>query len=472
MRVTTLGTGSADGWPNPFCRCTSCESERAAGRSRRPSAALVDDVILIDCGPTTPHLPPHLTLAAVEHVLLTHGHPDHLHPAFLLTRDWTHPGTELHVWGPASAIDLCRDWCGPDSAVVLHEVRPGMHWTLTTSVGDFAVAALEARHAHGDGDIHAEQAVLYRVSGPDGASMLYATDTGPFDPVEIGLLPDPLDVALIDETFGDTTDHGTGHLDLATLPAQLERLRTHGAVDSRTRVLATHLSHHNPPSADLAARLEAMGVELASDFDVIDTARRQAPAAAGVRAVDQHILVLGGARSGKSTFAESLLLDVPEVTYIATGGSRPGDAEWLARVAAHRARRPDTWTTVETSDVCTALDRAEGPVLVDCLALWLTARLDGLDAWSRLDAGEWTSILDDAGREIAALAAALRACRRTVVLVSNEVGMGVVPATASGRLFADLLGALNAAVADACDRTVLMVAGRPLVLDGPTGDRA
>lgn len=457
MRLTLLGTGSADGWPNPFCRCDSCRAERAAGRTRRPSSALLDGVILIDAGPTTPHLPPRLDLTDVEHVLITHGHPDHLHPAFLLTRSWTHPEELLHVWGPASAIALCRDWCGPQSRVELHEVQAGDEWSLSTRVGDYRVHATQARHAHGDGDIHAEQALLHLVTTPDDGMLLYATDTGPFDPVDVSLPPSRVDVVLIDATFGDTLDHATGHLDLATLPRQVESLRAHGTIGAGTRVIATHLSHHNPPSRELSSRLATIGVELRDDFDVIDTRSH------GSRR--HHTLVLGGTRSGKSSYAEAALRGRPDVTYVATGGTRDGDVEWQARVDAHRARRSPSWSTLETTDVTAALAHGVGPVLVDCLALWLTAQLDDLDAWARLDAGEWATILDDGRHRIDALVAALRATPREVVLVSNEVGMSIVPMTPAGRLFSDLLGVLNLEVSSVCDRTVLMVAGRPLVLD-------
>lgn len=455
MRVLLLGTGSADGWPNPFCTCSSCTAERRLGRSRRPSSAVVDDLILIDCGPTTPHLPAPLDLMGVEHLLITHGHPDHLHPAFLLTRTWTHPDRMLHVWGPASAIELCRDWCGPSSRVSLHAVGAGENWILPTEAGDYRVGAVKSRHAHGDGDVHAEQALLYVLTDPDGRTLLYATDTGPFDPTEIGLPAAPADIVLIDATFGDTLDHGTGHHDLATLPDQLARLRAHGVVTSTTRTIATHLSHHNPPSHELSARLAEMGIELAEDFDVIDTPGDR-PAT--------RTLVLGGTRSGKSSHAEALLGDRPDVIYIATGGSREEDPEWRARIAAHRARRPMTWTTVESTDIASTLDQADGPVLIDCLALWLTAQLDAMNAWHRLGSGEWSSLVEEGGTRIDALIDALMHCPQDVVLVSNEVGMSVVPMTPSGRLFADLLGMLNMRVSGICRRTVLMVAGRPWVL--------
>jgi DNA processing protein len=96
MRIHLLGTGSADGWPNPFCHCASCESERAAGRSRTSSAALVDGVLLIDPGPTATNAATRagIGLARVAHVLITHGHPDHIAAASLF------PGARIHALAP------------------------------------------------------------------------------------------------------------------------------------------------------------------------------------------------------------------------------------------------------------------------------------------------------------------------------------------------------------------------------------
>ncbi|TDT95593.1 adenosylcobinamide kinase /adenosylcobinamide-phosphate guanylyltransferase [Streptomyces sp. 846.5] len=184
------------------------------------------------------------------------------------------------------------------------------------------------------------------------------------------------------------------------------------------------------------------------------------PAAPGPR----RTLVLGGARSGKSVTAERMLSDRQDVLYVATGGLRDGDAEWAQRVALHQERRPASWRTAETCDLEPLLTaRHPAPLLVDCLSLWLTAAMDDCDAW---DDAVWAAGGEAELRSrTAGLVAAWRSSPRRVVAVSNEVGCGVVPATASGRRFRDELGRLNAAVAAASDEVLLVVAGRALRLD-------
>ncbi|WP_370892716.1 bifunctional adenosylcobinamide kinase/adenosylcobinamide-phosphate guanylyltransferase [Janibacter sp. GXQ6167] len=173
-------------------------------------------------------------------------------------------------------------------------------------------------------------------------------------------------------------------------------------------------------------------------------------------------LITGGIRSGKSDYAESLFADLDSVTYIATGAvPEASDADWSARIAAHRAGRPTAWTTIETTDLPTALNEATGPVLIDSLGTWLTARLDALAAW---DAPEekWGLELRT---EVTELVAALRS-GVDIALVSEEVGMSVVSSNRAGRVFADWLGRINQEVATVCDRVVLVVAGQPLVVKG------
>ena len=148
---------------------------------------------------------------------------------------------------------------------------------------------------------------------------------------------------------------------------------------------------------------------------------------------------------------------------MATAGPRPGEAEWAARVAAHRARRPAGWTTVETCELEPLLRTPGPPLLIDCLSLWLTEAMDRVGAWADRD---WDAPDTPPGgaraalaERTAALVAAFRETPRTVVAVSNEVGSGVVPGTVAGRRFRDELGRLNAAVAAECDQVLLMTAG-------------
>ena len=173
-------------------------------------------------------------------------------------------------------------------------------------------------------------------------------------------------------------------------------------------------------------------------------------------------LVLGGARSGKSTHAEKLatgsLHGAPPqpAVYIAT--AQPGDVEMATRIMAHRARRGAGWTTIEEPlRLGEALEAAAvhgRPVLVDCLTLWLS---------NLMQAG---ADLDEAADD---LVRALEGYAVPVVFVSNEVGLGIVPDTPLGRAFRDAQGRLNMRMAQRADRVVLMAAGLPLIMkDRPT----
>ncbi len=176
----------------------------------------------------------------------------------------------------------------------------------------------------------------------------------------------------------------------------------------------------------------------------------------------QKTLVTGGVRSGKSRYAEALLADAAAVTYVAPGPvpDPATDPEWAARVAAHQAGRPSTWRTVETADVGAAVAGADGAVLIDCLGTWVTAVVDGLGTWEQ-PLVAWRDRFDV---QLDALLAAWQAHEGPVVAVTNEVGMGLVSEHRSGRVFTDLLGRVNQAVAGHCDDVVLVVAGRALHL--------
>ena len=171
------------------------------------------------------------------------------------------------------------------------------------------------------------------------------------------------------------------------------------------------------------------------------------------------ILVLGGIRSGKSEFAESLVADAPVVRYIATAPEGdPEDTEWATRLAAHRARRPGSWTSEETAgeprrlaDVISSAEPNE-TLLVDHLGGWVTVLLDP----DHQPADDLVTVAE--------LAEAIGSSAARVVLVSPEVGLSLVPTTPLGRAFTDALGAVNRAVADACDSVVLVVAGQPVPL--------
>lgn len=183
-------------------------------------------------------------------------------------------------------------------------------------------------------------------------------------------------------------------------------------------------------------------------------------------AAPRRTLVVGGARSGKSGVAERLLAGIAEVVYVATGGERLDDPEWVARVAAHRAARPPTWRTVETTDLSAALRQAPAPggLLIDCLTLWLTAAMDDCGAWDDVTwpAGDARKQLDAAIDEF--VDAWRRAAPGHLVAVSNEVGWGVVPPTVAGRRFQDEMGRLNQRIAAESDEVLLVVAGRTLQL--------
>lgn len=452
MKVRLLGTGSADGWPNPFCRCSSCTTARAEGRLRGQTAALVDDELLLDCGPETPQAAQRagVDLTRLRHVLITHAHPDHCAPAFLLFRSWA-GNAPLDVLGPPDVVEQAAMWVAPDSPVRFVAVAPGERHT----VGRYDVHVLPAAHS--------DAAVLYDVTSPDGR-LLYATDTGPLPDATVAAAAGAsYDVVLLEETFGDKLDHGTDHLDLGSFPEQVRRLRSVGAVTDRTDVLAVHLSHHNPPTAELARRLAAWGARVVDDGTLLGprTSSESRPRAHGSDDVPPCVirtLVIGGARSGKSREAERLLAAEPAVTYVATAYPAGHDDEWSERVRLHRVRRPAHWDTVETLDLVGLLAADGDPLLVDCLTLWLTRVMDRHDAWSD---EAWAATAQKAvAAEIDALVAAWRTASRRVVAVTNEVGQGVVPDSAAGRRFRDVMGRLNADLAAHTEDVRWCVAGR------------
>ncbi|MBO3745627.1 bifunctional adenosylcobinamide kinase/adenosylcobinamide-phosphate guanylyltransferase [Streptosporangiaceae bacterium NEAU-GS5] len=243
-------------------------------------------------------------------------------------------------------------------------------------------------------------------------------------------------------------------IDVLDRPHRLGALRRDGAIGPRTRVVAIGLDHRVPSEAELGRRLAHWGVTAVPDGTVLDGWSGADPAPPPPR----RTLLLGGSRSGKSEEAELRLAGEPEVVYVATGPSRDGDdAAWKARVLAHQERRPAHWRTEETIDLVSLLATETGTLLIDGLGTWLAAVYDELGAWRNGRADLVAARCD-------ALVAAWRQTRARVVAVSDEVGLGVVPATASGLMFRDALGRLNQRLAAESEEAALVVAGRVVAL--------
>jgi len=297
----------------------------------------------------------------------------------------------------------------------------------------------------------------WEVTGPDGARLLY-----PARPGAVPVPPEgarPYDVAFLD-VLGD--------------PFQLGGLRARGLVTGDTTVLAAVADHRVRSEAELRRRCAMWGVGVPGDGARVTPCRY---AKKGV----YRVLVLGGARSGKSERAELRVAAEPDVTYVATGPSGDGDRDWAARVAAHKRRRPSWWRTVETTDLAGVLaDASGGTLLIDGIGTWLAAVLDeagwdedGLDTRGLDTGGLDTGGLDTGGLDaakltgrVAELVAAWRQTSAHVVAVSDETGLGVIPQTPAGRVFRDWLGRVNQALAAESEEAELVVAGRVLSLEG------
>ncbi|MFE7318853.1 bifunctional adenosylcobinamide kinase/adenosylcobinamide-phosphate guanylyltransferase [Streptomyces sp. NPDC057555] len=410
MDLTLLGTGAPLGLPRPDCPCAACATA-VGDEARAATALLVDGALLLDLtpGPAFAAARAGRSLTGVRQVLLSHPHD----------------GPALEV--PAGLPQPARVADGRELALLDgHRVR--------------AVAV----DVPGTG---------YEVTGGDGARLLYLPP---------GAAPAGLSEAdSASPAAGGPSPYDLVLLDVLARPEALARLRASGAVDAATDVVAVHLDHTVPPGPELHRRLAALGARAVPDGTSLVVGEYHA-----VPDLPRRTLVLGGARSGKSVEAERRLLAFPEVEYVATGGTREGDEDWALRVALHRERRPAGWRTTETCDLVPLLAEpgTAPPLLIDCLALWLTHAMDEVGAW---DDAAWEAGGRRALRErCEALVTAVRETRRRVVAVSNEVGSGVVPATPAGRRFRDELGRLNAAFGAECEQLLLVVAGQALALRG------
>lgn len=350
-------------------------------------------------------------------------------------RGWPEPGCRCaSCLRAAGAGEIAR---GRSSIVVEGVLRLGVvDGTVVVAAGEErAVAGLRVR---GLADGGGSGATLggWEVTGADGARLLY--------PARPGAVPVPPEGA---------RPYDGAFLDVLGDPFQLGGLRARGLVTADTTVLAAFADHRVPSAAELARRCALWRVGVPAD------GARVTPCRYATKGV-YRVLVLGGARSGKSERAELRVAAEPDVTYVATGPSGEGDPDWTKRVAAHRQRRPSWWRTVETTDLAGVLAAAAGgTVLIDGIGTWLAAVMDECGAWDGGAAG-----LARLAARTAGLVGAWRQASAYVVAVSDETGLGVVPATSAGRLFRDELGRLNRALAAESEESELVVAGRVLFL--------
>jgi adenosylcobinamide kinase / adenosylcobinamide-phosphate guanylyltransferase len=381
MRVLVEGSGGADGWPQPGCRCASCL--RHEGKRER-STIVVDGVLRLGVGGADG---------------LEGGGADGLEGG---------GGAGAREPGDVSGYRIRRLADAHDPA------EPG-GWDIT---------------------------------GPDGGRLLY--------PARPGAVPVPPEgAAAYDIAF----------LDLLGEPAQLGLLRARGLVTGDTVTAVAFADHRVSAEGELRRRCGFWQAQLSGDGEAVTTAR-SAEKRLKARRAPWRVLVLGGARSGKSAQAELRLAGEPDVTYVATGAAEAtggpggtGDPEWAARVAAHRARRPAWWRTVETTDLAGVLAGARGALLIDGIGTWLAAAMD--------ECGAWDGSAEGAARltaRVAGLVGAWRQAGAYVVAVSDEAGLGVVPGTPAGRMFRDELGRLNQALAAESEEAELVVAGRVVPL--------
>jgi adenosylcobinamide kinase / adenosylcobinamide-phosphate guanylyltransferase len=328
---------------------------------------------------------------------------------------WPEPGCRC-----ASCLRAARETPRAPSAIVVGGVlRLGLDGPASAT-GRYTADGYLVRETPGGWD----------VTAPDGARLLYQPRPGR---AEGG----PYDVAFVD-MLGD--------------PFLLGALRASGQVTDDTVVLAACADHRARSGAELERLCAFWRVGVVGDGDSVTSVSYE-------KEKTFRVLVLGGARSGKSERAEQRVAADASVTYVATGPAGTGDADWAARVAAHQARRPAWWRTVETTDLSTVLAHAEGTVLIDGIGTWLASVMDECEAWTGCTAA--------VGERVTDLVRAWRQTSAYVVAVSDETGLGVIPPRPAGRLFRDWLGRVNQALAAESEEAELVVAGRVIPLDGP-----
>ena len=195
MKVQLLGTAAADGWPNPFCTCLSCEDSRLNGVIRSQSSALIDERLLIECGPELPRNAERhrVVLNQIEHLVVTHGHWD-------------------HCSGIPLTLRSLQQWVSSDSQVEWIEALP----FRSIALGEYVVVPL------------------------------LATDTGPLPDETISALSThPLDLIFLDEMWGELSGPHADHLNLNSFWETISQLKSCGAITKRTHISPIHMSHRN-----------------------------------------------------------------------------------------------------------------------------------------------------------------------------------------------------------------------------------
>lgn len=381
VQVQLLGTGGSSGAPDPWCACASCRWAASTEAYRAASAALVDGVVALERPEPGSALRWGAELAGVRSVLRSGIHGD----------SGATPGQRVQV--------------GRWTALAVATGGPALAWLL--DAGPAGSGEPRLLWSPGGGPLGEDVATAVASGGPVGLALL-------------GGAP-------------------------AALAASVAALRRCGALGGGARVIPVGLDHCWPPGAQRARLLAAAGAGAEPDGTVLALPGPAPPGTPAPGAGARRVLVLGGARSGKSEEAERRLAARPRVCYVATGepAETSGDPDWVARVGAHRTRRPAHWTTVETLELDTLLARDDPtPLLIEDGAIWL-ARVLGLAPEDQIDR----------------LCRSWAASRRDVVMVSAEVGMGVHPQTAVGRRYRDLLGQLNRGLAAGSDEVWFVVAG-------------
>jgi phosphoribosyl 1,2-cyclic phosphate phosphodiesterase len=272
MKLTLLGTAAAEGWPAPFCRCPACQEARRRGgpNLRGRSGALVDDDLKIDFGADTLGQMQRTgrDLAEIRTLVFTHQHSDHIVPVEL---EWaappftnTPPAEPITVFGNAEVVALLRTEF-PEPARRNLDIRPPLEplQPVTTPQGD-SVLPMPADHVAG--------AFVLRITR-NGKTLFYGHDSGLYPEPTLQALADgpPLDIALLDCTYGGQTSQNRGHMGVDGVVRMTEELRRRGAITDATRIVATHFSHNGGLlHEELVRAFLPHGIEVAFDGMVVD----------------------------------------------------------------------------------------------------------------------------------------------------------------------------------------------------------